>query len=72
MSARTAVGWALLFAVPPAVGVTGYATMVIRRGPLEPMAVATGVLTFVIVFALVLGSQLTGSAEDQAVRERLE
>ena len=72
MPSRTAVGWALLFSVPPAVGVTGYATMVIGRRVLEPRAVAAGLLTFAVVFGIVLATQLTGSAEPPEVRERLD
>lgn len=72
MPSREAVGWAVLFSVPPGVGVTGYATMVVGRGPLDPVAIATGALTTVVVFALVLGAQLTGSAQDPAVRERVD
>lgn len=71
MPSRAAVGWALLFSVPPAVGVTGYATMVIGRGPVDPVAVVAGGLTFAVVFALVLGSQLTGSA-DPTLGERAD
>lgn len=72
MPSRTAVGWALLFSVPPAVGVTGYASIVIGRGTVDPMAIAAGGLTFGVVFALVLGSQLTGSPEEPTVRERVD
>lgn len=72
MVSRAAVGWALLFAVPPGIGVTGYATMVIGEGTLEPLALATGAGTAAIIFAVVLGSQLGGSAEPKAVRERID
>lgn len=72
MPSRTEIGWALLFSVPPGVGVTGYTTMVIGRGPLDPVAVATGGFTALVIFMLVLGAQLTGSAEDPATRERFD
>lgn len=72
MSSRRAVGWALLFAVPPGVGVTGYASMLMGGRLIEPMAVVAGTLTAAVIFALVLASQLVGSAEPAAVRGRLE
>lgn len=72
MSSRAAVGWALLFAVPPGVGVTGYTALVAGEGLVGPTSVLAGVLTAAVIFALVLGSQLTGSAEPQAVRERVD
>ena len=72
MLSRTAVGWALLFSVPPGVGVTGYAAMVAGEGSVGPTALATGGLTFAVVFLLVLGSQAVGSAEPAAERERVD
>lgn len=72
MLSREALGWALLFSVPPGVGVTGYVTMVIERGPVDPVAVAVGAVTTLAIFTLVLGVQLTGSAQDAAVRERID
>lgn len=72
MVSRATLGWALLFAVPPAVGVTGYATMVIGGSLVEPRALAAGSLVFAVVFALVLGSRAVGSAEPVAARERVD
>ena len=72
MVSRAAVGWALLFSVPPGIGVTGYASMLMAGRLVEPMAVATGGLVAAVIFALVLGAQLTGSAEPEAVRERVD
>lgn len=72
MVSRTAIGWALLFAVPPGVGVTGYAAMLLGGRLIEPMAVAAGTVTAAAIFAVVVGAQLTGSAEPAAVRERVE
>lgn len=63
MPTRSAVGWALLFAVPSGIGVTGYSTIVIGRGLLSPRALLAGGLVATIVFALVLGSQAVGSAD---------
>ena len=72
MLSRTAVGWALLFSVPPAVGVTGYAAMVAGEGGVGPTALMTGALVGGVIFALVLGSQQVGSAEEASVRERVD
>lgn len=72
MPTRTAVGWALLFAVPPGIGVTGYVSMLIGGRLVEPLALTAGGVTAVAIFALVLGSQLTGSAQESAVRERVD
>jgi hypothetical protein len=72
MSTRVAAGWALLFSVPPAVGVTGYASMVIGEQLVEPMALAAGGLTAAVIFALVFASQATGSPQPAAVRERVD
>lgn len=69
---RAAVGWALLFAVPPGVGVTGYATMVVGTGTVPPLALLAGGVTTAVIFALVLGTQLTGSAQDPATLERID
>lgn len=72
MPSRAAFGWALLFAVPPGVGVTGYASMLMGGRLVEPAAMAIGALVAGVIFALVLGAQLTGSAEPEAVRERVD
>ena len=72
MVSRAAVGWALLFAVPPGVGVAGYASMLMGGRLVEPAAVGIGALVAAVIFALVLGAQLTGSAEPEAVRERVD
>lgn len=72
MVSRAAVGWALLFAVPPGVGVAGYASMLMGGRLVEPAAVGIGALVAAVIFAVVLGAQLTGSAEPEAVRERVD
>lgn len=72
MVSRAAIGWALLFAVPPGVGVAGYASMLMGGRLVEPLAVGLGALVAAVIFALVLGAQLTGSAEPEAVRERVD
>lgn len=72
MPSRAAVGWALLFAVPPGVGVTGYTAFVAGEGLVGPTSLLAGFVTAAVIFALVLGSQAVGSAEDRAVRERLD
>ncbi len=70
MSSRATVGWALLLSVPPGVGVTGYATMVIGEGLVEPMALVAGGLTAGVIFALVVASRATGSAGKPPAQER--
>jgi hypothetical protein len=72
MPSRTAIGWALLFAVPPGVGVTGYASMLMGGRLVEPMAVGIGALVAGAIFAVVLGAQLTGAPEPETVRERVD
>lgn len=72
MVSRAAVGWALLFAVPPGVGVTGYASILIGESLVEPTAVAVGAVTAAVIFAVVLGAQVSGSPEPEAVRERVD
>lgn len=72
MLSRRAVGWALLFSVPPGVGVTGFVTAVIGQNTVEPMAVLAGATTAVLLFALVLLAQATGSAQPAEVRERVD
>ncbi|MDZ7702396.1 MAG: hypothetical protein U5J98_10240 [Halobacteriales archaeon] len=72
MVPRAAVGWALLFAIPPGVGVTGYASMLMGGRLIEPGAIAVGAVVGGSIFALVLGAQLGGSAEPEAVRERVD
>ena len=72
MVTRAAVGWALLFSVPPGLGVTGYASMLIGGRLVEPTAVAIGTVTAGVIFAVVLGAQLSGSAQPEAVRERVD
>lgn len=72
MVSRAAIGWALLFAVPPAAGVTGYASMLMGGRLVEPGAIAVGAVVGGGIFALVLGAQLTGSAEPEAMRERVD
>lgn len=72
MVSRAAIGWALLFAVPPGVGVAGYASMLMGGRLIEPAAVGLGTLVAIGIFTVVLGAQLTGSPEPEAVRERVD
>lgn len=72
MPSRTAIGWGLLFSVPPGIGVTGYASMLIGDALVEPMALAAGGLTAAVIFILVLGSHASGAPEPAAVRERVD
>lgn len=72
MPSREAVGWALLFSVPPGVGVTGYTAMVVGEGLVGPMSVLAGGATAGVIFVVVLASQLTGAPEPESVRERVD
>lgn len=72
MPSRAAIGWALLFSVPPGIGVTGYASMLMGGQLVEPRAMVVGGLVAGTIFALVYASQITGSAEPAAVRERVD
>ena len=51
---RTALGYALLFAVPVGVGVAGAMMRGTGGGPLAPVVVGPGAVAAVIVFLLVL------------------
>jgi putative effector of murein hydrolase LrgA (UPF0299 family) len=68
MASRSTVGWALLFAVPPGVGVTGYTAMLSGEGFLGPVSVAAGLVTAGAIFAVVFGSQQVGSPDPDRAR----
>lgn len=57
----TTVGYALLFAVPPGVGVTGATAIVSGE---YALALTAGAVTAVAVFALVVVATASGRAND--------
>lgn len=63
---RTEVGFALLLSVPPGVGVTGFVTNVVGETTLPPTAVAAGLVTTTVIFALVAAGLRGGPAGDRA------
>jgi hypothetical protein len=72
MQSRAALGWALLFAIPPGVGVTGYAAILSGERLVGPTSLTAGFVTAGAIFALVYGSQRIGSAEPTEERDRLD
>lgn len=65
---RETVLWALVFSVPPGVGITGFAAFVIGRGFLDPLAVVAGLVTTLVLFALVAFMGTYGSADEERDR----
>lgn len=72
MVSRSAVGWALLLAVPPGLGVTGYTAMLAGEGFLGPTAIAAGLVTAGVIFVVVFASQLVGSPDPDRVWDRTD
>jgi hypothetical protein len=61
---RERLAWVLLLSVPPAVGIAGFVTYVIRGDPLEPVALAIGLLTFLVLFGIIGFATVAGSADE--------
>ncbi len=61
---REGVGYGLLFAVPPAVGMTGFSVMATSGGLINPVAALIGTATFGIIFAFVYIAAARGQANE--------
>ena len=65
---RETLLWALVFSVPPGVGIVGFATYVIADGVLEPLAVVAGSATTLVIFSVVAFAVSSGSADESRKR----
>jgi multisubunit Na+/H+ antiporter MnhB subunit len=61
---RQGLGYGLLFAVPPAVGMTGFSVMATTGGLINPIAALIGVATFGIIFVFVYIAAARGQANE--------
>jgi hypothetical protein len=61
---REALAYALLFSVPPAVGMTGFSVMATSGGLINPVAALVGAATFGIIFAFVYVAATRGQADE--------
>ena len=51
---RRIIAWALLFSVPPAIGLTGFLTVMLGDGPVNPMGALVGAGLGLVLFLLVV------------------
>lgn len=58
------IGYAILFSVPPGVGVTGFVSTRTAQGDLTPLSVGAGSLTALAIFLLVVLIAFTGPEEE--------
>lgn len=63
------IGYALLFSVPPGVGVTGFLATRTAKGDLTPLAVGGGFLTALAIFLLVVLIAFTGPDESEGAHD---
>lgn len=61
---RETFAWALVFSVPPGVGIAGFAAFVIGRGEFDPMAILAGFGTTLVIFVIVAYAFSVGSADE--------
>jgi len=61
---RQALAYALLFSVPPAIGMTGFSVMATTGGLINPVAALIGVATWVIIFAFVYVAATRGQPDE--------
>lgn len=66
---RETLFWALVFSVPPGVGIVGFAAYVIGRSFLDPLAVAAGAATTLVIFSVVAFAVSSGSADEDRENE---
>lgn len=64
---REALGYALLFSVPPGIGMTGFSVMATTGGLLNPLALAIGFITTAIIFGFVYVAATRGQADESRV-----
>lgn len=60
---RRVLGYALLFSVPPGVGLVGFLTVLLGDGPVNPMAAAVGGAVAFVLFLLIVVGASRGSTE---------
>lgn len=61
---REALAYALLFSVPPAIGMTGFSVMATSGGLINPIAALIGVVTGTIIFSFVYVAATRGQANE--------
>jgi hypothetical protein len=61
---REALAYALLFSVPPGIGMTGFSVMATSGGLINPVAALVGVATFGIIFTFVYLAATRGQADE--------
>lgn len=61
---REALAYALLFSVPPGIGMTGFSVMATSGGLINPVAALIGAATFGIIFAFVYVAATRGQADE--------
>jgi len=61
---REALAYALLFSVPPGIGMTGFSVMATSGGLINPVAALIGVATFGAIFAFVYVAATRGQADE--------
>lgn len=62
---RETLFWALVFSVPPGVGIVGFATFVLGSGAVDPLAIAAGAATTLAIFAVFALAVASGSADEE-------
>ena len=66
---RESLFWALVFSVPPGVGIVGFATYVMAGDALEPLAVVAGAATTLVIFSVFAYATGSGSADEDRENE---
>lgn len=62
---RETIAWGLVFSVPVGVGIVGFSAHVVDRGVLDPVSVAAGVGTTLIIFAIFVFAASVGSPDEE-------
>ena len=61
---REALAYALLFSIPPGIGMTGFSVMATSGGLINPVAALVGAATFGVIFAFVYVAATRGQANE--------
>lgn len=61
---REGLAYGLLFAGPPAIGMTGFSVMATGGGLINPLAALVGAATFGIIFTFVYVAAARGEADE--------
>ena len=67
---REVLVWALIFSVPVGVGITGFSARVINEGILNPLAVAAGLGTTLLLFSIFAYGFSGGSPDEEHEENR--